>query len=244
MIIRWTVEIGFKVTIESATSLHRAALWRQRSPGRLISACTFPVFNWFFFLQCSKSMPFVSPPPFFPLSVLFSTVIPMRHNKGHKQIGLEFTFPRSQTESQDVLYATLNLFILNGRLKPFKNVKFIDIEISIPMVNASSQEVYEMHRGIPLPIGEKGRYYPINITKLANAWYNSKEFNSDENKDEMRKQIFLRVFNSVTGSIMQPKIVSTNVTNLGTVSKLIGGVKSQCWMSSSSDVCRLLDVNN
>lgn len=153
----------------------------------------------------------------------------MRH-KGHKQIGLEFTFPRSQTESQDVLHATLNLFILNGlRLKPFKNAKFIDIEISIPMANASSQEVYEMHRGIPLPhIGEKGGYYPINITKLANAWYNSRDFNSDESKDEMRKQIFLRVFNSVTGSIMQPKIVSTNVTNLGTVSKLSGGVKSQC----------------
>lgn len=215
--------MGFKVTIESATSLHRAALWRQRSPGRLISACTFPVFNWFFFLALThfdsmlelfQAVYLTFSSPLFFISLAPTTVShTIRHKNHNRQLGLEFTFPSSQTASQDIMQATLNLFLLNGqRLKQFKNVEFIDIEISVQMANASSQEVYEKHRLIPVERQEnvEGKNFPINITKLVKAWYNSKE---------EKHKIFFSVSNSMTSEKLPIRIIASDLNNLATVSK-------------------------
>lgn len=137
----------------------------------------------------------------------------IRHKNHNRQLGLEFTFPSSQTASQDIMQATLNLFLLNGqRLKQFKNVEFIDIEISVQMANASSQEVYEKHRLIPVERQEnvEGKNFPINITKLVKAWYNSKE---------EKHKIFFSVSNSMTSEKLPIRIIASDLNNLATVSK-------------------------
>lgn len=131
----------------------------------------------------------------------------------------EFSFPKAQKVNNLVEQATLNLYIFNEKtLKSLKanlrNVQSINIEISIPSMNSSRKEIYDVHRDIQIPsdVGDAdGKYIGLNITKLVRSWFES---------HESKHEIYLRIINSQNKEPLSHKIVALDDTNLGTVSSI------------------------